>query len=210
MKKIKELIRRIGRSILKMDQKMPKLKWLLLGILILIIILPIAMNLLSQKQETISYLEGFYEYDKAKPIPIRQNESYYYLNPKTGKKVNDETYQSASEYEGEFAVVTQDDQTFIINRKGDNVKDLSLSDTVTFYPIYELVQINDTLYDNDFKQLTSDEEKITYQKNGYSTYRNEITMELGIINWEGEEIYKTDYDTEDATISLEIPDVLSI
>ena len=46
----------------------------------------IAMNLLSQKQETISYLEGFYEYDEAKPIPIRQNESYYYLNPKTGKK----------------------------------------------------------------------------------------------------------------------------
>ena len=74
MKKIKELIRKIGRSILKMDQKMPRLKWLLLGVLILIIILPIAMNLLSQKQETISYLEGFYEYDEEKPIPIRQNE----------------------------------------------------------------------------------------------------------------------------------------
>ena len=207
MKKIKELIRRIGRSILKMDQKMPKLKWLLLGILILIIILPIAMNLLSQKQETISYLEGFYEYDEERPIPIRQNEVYYYLNPKTGKKVNDETYQSASEYEGEFAVVTQDGQTFIIDRKGDKVKDLSQSDVVTFYPTYELVQINDTLYDNDFKQLTSDDEKITYQKNGYSTYRNEITMELGIINREGEEIYRTDYATEDATITLEIPDV---
>ena len=32
-------------------------------------------------------------------------------------------------------------------------------------------------------------------------------MELGIINSKGEEIYRTDYATEDATISLEIPDV---
>lgn len=207
MKKGKETIRKIGQKIIKINHQMPKLKWVIVVVIAFIIIIPVLMGLLSNKKVTTSYLEGFYQYDETRPIPIRENETYYYLNPKTGKKVNDETYQSASEYEGEFAIVSEEGQTFIINRKGKNVKDLEASDEVAFYPVYGLVEINGTLYDESFKALTSDDEKVTYQKNGYSTYIDETAMELGIINQKGEEIYRTEYDQEGATITLEIPDV---
>lgn len=207
MKKIKRIMKRSIQLIQNMNHKMPKLKWLLLAILVIIIVLPIGMKLLSKKTVTKEYLEGFYQYDEERPIPMKTDDSYYYLNPKTGKKLSDETYQSASEYEGEFAVVRQDDKQFIINRKGKMVKELQDDDTVNFYPVYHLIEISGTLYNDDWKQLTKDSQTVTYQKNGYSTYIDETAMELGIINSEGTVIYQTDYDNSDATITLDIPDV---
>lgn len=200
-------MKRSIQLIQNMNHKMPKLKWLLLAILVIIIVLPIGMKLLSKKTVTKEYLEGFYQYDEERPIPMKTDDSYYYLNPKTGKKLSDETYQSASEYEGEFAVVRQDDKQFIINRKGKTVKELQNDDTVNFYPVYHLIEISGTLYNDDWKQLTKDSQTVTYQKNGYSTYIDETAMELGIINSEGTVIYQTDYDNSDATITLDIPDV---
>lgn len=134
-----------------------------MAILVIIIVLPIGMKLLSKKTVTKEYLEGFYNMMKKDPFQ-KTDDSYYYLNPKTGKKLSDETYQSASEYEGEFAVVRQDDKQFIINRKGKTVKELQNDDTVNFYPVYHLIEISGTLYNDDWKQLTKDSQTVTYPK----------------------------------------------
>ena len=80
-------MKRSIQLIQNMNHKMPKLKWLLLAILVIIIVLPIGMKLLSKKTVTKEYLEGFYQYDEERPIPMKTDDSYYYLNPKTGKKL---------------------------------------------------------------------------------------------------------------------------
>lgn len=143
-------------------------------------------------------------FDPDKPIPVKQNNLYGYISSSNGKEIISAQYTQVNPFYGDYAIVelTEDgsNKNCVIDRKG-NIKLSSLT-TIKYISEYGLYIADETLYNENFKALTDDNEKVSYKGLGYSSYikydKDNKAIEGGVLNNKGKKIYSYKFeDSED-------------
>lgn len=143
-------------------------------------------------------------FDPDKPIPVKQNDLYGYISSSNGKEIISAQYTQVNPFYGDYAIVelTEDgsNKNCVIDRKG-NIKLSSLT-TIKYISEYGLYIADETLYNENFKALTDDNEKVSYKGLGYSSYikydKDNKAIEGGVLNNKGKKIYSYKFeDSED-------------
>lgn len=142
-------------------------------------------------------------YDPDKPIIIKKDGKYGYIKA-DGSMMIEPTYESASDFMGDYAVVEVDnpnstssykDTYQIIDKKG-NIKityeGYSEPEYITEYGIWI---IEDILYDSKLNKLLEDGIRVDYIDKGYLEYEDTTKHEAGIITYKGKKIFSVPEDS---------------
>lgn len=185
-----------------LKQKVKKLLPIIIAaIVILVLIITTLIFTLGRKND--DKVIGL-TFDPDKPIPVKQNDLYGYISASNGKEIISAQYTQANSFYGDYAIVElkEDSSTknCVIDKKG-KIK-LSSSSTIKYISEYGLYIADETLYNEDFKALTDDNEKVSYKGLGYSSYikydENNKAIEGGVLNNTGKKIYSYKFkDSED-------------
>ncbi len=128
------------------------------------------------------------------PILVKKNNLYGYINKK-GEVLVQPQYLKASEFYGKYASVTTKknelnsyDEYLMIDSLGNVVKTVDISNGGKVEHIADNRWIlKDKLYDNDLKQITTDNVKIVSSWDHYAAF--EQNGKYGILNMDGEATY---------------------
>lgn len=185
-----------------LKQKVKKLLPIIIAaIVILVLIITTLIFTLGRKND--DKVIGL-TFDPDKPIPVKQNDLYGYISASNGKEIISAQYTQANSFYGDYAIVElkEDSSTknCVIDKKG-KIK-LSSSSTIKYISEYGLYIADETLYNENFKALTDDNEKVSYKGLGYSSYikydENNKAIEGGVLNNTGKKIYSYKFkDSED-------------
>lgn len=135
-------------------------------------------------------------YDPDKPIIIKKDNKYGYIKS-DGSIMIEPQYQTASDFNGDYAIVTVDnpDQTYsyektyqIIDNHG-NVKLTSESySSPEYYSDCNIWVVEGVLYDSKLNPILEEGVFVNYISDGYLEYTDNIKQEVGIINCKGKKI----------------------
>ena len=136
-------------------------------------------------------------FDPDKPIVVLKNKKYGYITSE-GKTIIEPKYISASDFYGDYAVVTVENSKSdsyyqknyqVIDKKG-NVKLTSEGYTAPkYYQLYDLWIIDGALYDSNLTRKTEEGIMVGYISDGYFKYSNSAKKESGILNYKGKKVF---------------------
>lgn len=169
--------------------------FIILAILVLAVIgIFVYFKFIKNDESTVDLKAIF---DPNKPIIIESNDKYGYITSE-GKMMIEPKYNSAGEFNGNYAVVKIDnpnedsyyDEIYqVIDKKG-NVKATSESYIgPKYYSEYGIWVINGILYDSKFNKITTEGIEVDYKGSGYLTFKNAVTNKSGIMNYKGREVF---------------------
>jgi len=135
-------------------------------------------------------------FDPNKPIIIKDNGKYGYITSK-GKTMIEPKYNSATDFYGDYAVVTIDNQETSSYKKTYQVIDKKGNVKVTttgyygpeYYAEYGVWVVDGVLYDSKFKKISGEAVNVDYISNGYFEYMDAIKNESGIMNYKAKKIF---------------------
>lgn len=140
-------------------------------------------------------------FDPNKPIIVKNNGKYGYITS-DGKMMIEPQYKSATDFYGDYAVVSVDnpdtdaytynDILYQIIDKNGNVKLTSDSYLEPEYYIdYDIWLVDDVLYDSNLNRMFSEELTFEYIDYEYFKYTDDENDECGIMTYKGKKIFTT-------------------
>lgn len=160
--------------------------------IILLVSVAIAVYFIFSSKTSTLKLDSYY--DPKKPIRIKKDNLYGYIDTNGKTLIKPQYSIIAKEFNGSYTVVPgkgKNDQTVynVIDTNGkikytsENLSDLE-------FIIEENVWLLDsTLYDVNLKKLSKDKIKVEYIKDGYFKWNDSDSKEAGIMNNKGEILY---------------------
>lgn len=184
---------------------------LLILALVIIILGLVAFFYFKSKDVLVEGVNLSYVFDPEKPIIIKNNDKYGYISSK-GKTLIEPIYISASDFYGDYAIVSVSDSTElyfdrkyqVIDKKG-NVK-IETYSIPEFYEEENIWIIESTLYDKNFNRITNENVSVSYIKNGYLAWDNYLARAGGIMTSDGKVTYTYHYLEDESYINIEVSD----
>lgn len=130
-------------------------------------------------------------FDPNELIKVKKDEKYGFINTK-GKFVLEANYESASDFNGDYAIVTVKNETGakvyqLIDKKG--VVKVESASGIKYVADYDIIIANDSLYNNKMKKLNNDNVKVQYEEYGYLSWKNYEAKNAGIMKHDGKITY---------------------
>lgn len=184
-----------------------KKKIIMVGIAVVLLVLIgviVKMIFFNNTSDEAKKLEEYFEEDKL--ILIEENDKYGYISSK-GKKVIDFKYEKATEFNGKYAIVTEDGKEYyIIDKTGKAMIEPTSSYDIEYVVEADAWVINDCLYDGNLKKVTSDEVEIEYVGDNYFVFSEEEGSNVGIITGDGKETYSYKLSADESYFNVEVAD----
>ncbi len=175
---------------------------IIIGIVLIVIITIVLWSIFIKTNKKFTRTNTWYDVDdlplSAQLYPVKNNDNWVYIDT-TGKIVIENNYDYAYYFYGDIAEVELNDERYLIDKNGNTIE----SSIDNFYDDYDGAYIvNGNLYYKNTKKLNNDNISVYPFKNdiglnnyledtGLFGFYNEKDKTTGIINRNGEIIYKT-------------------
>ena len=191
----------------KFKQMSKKKKIVIVGIEVVLLVLIgiiVKMVFFNNTSDEAKKLEAYFEEDKL--ILIEENDKYGYISSQ-GKKVIDFKYKKATEFNGDYAIVTEDGENYyIVDKTGKAMIEPTSRYNIEYVAEADAWVIDDCLYDSNLKKVTSDEVEIEYAGDKYFAFTEENGNNAGIITADGKETYSYKFGADESYFNVEVAD----
>lgn len=160
--------------------------------LLFIILISCVIYFLFFRKDGSTYANLDSVFDTNKPVLIfAENKKFGYINTK-GKVIVEPTYYNATQFYGDYAgVIFEEDKEeyAIIDSTGKEVILKKGGEEPKYIIDYDIWVIGDAFYDGNMKRISPENIAVTYDDNGYFTFKDSSNKQSGIIDYKGEIIY---------------------
>lgn len=196
-------------------KKSNKTLFIIIGAIIAVIVIVIAslgiINLIgpSDKQQEQNKINAIFNPDN--PIKVKKGDKYGYINT-DGEFIIDATYDTASDFEGDYAVVRAEVEVNglkktvyqIIDQKGKVKKQAELG--IEYLNELNLWVIDSELYNSSMKKISPENVKVSHEEDEYFIWVDSTKNTGGIMNAEGRQTYTYQFQDDENYISIEPSD----
>lgn len=185
-------------------------KIILLILAIVIVILGVVTFFyFKSKNVLVDGVNLSYVFDPDKPIVVQKDYKYGYITS-DGKSLLEPIYISASDFYGDYAIVSVTDSTEsyfdkkyqVIDKKGTvKIETYSIPE---FYEEENIWIIDSALYDINFNRVTNENVSVQYLRNGYLAWDNYLAKAGGIMTSDGKVTYTYHYQENESYINIEV------
>ena len=156
-------------------------------LLVISLVLLVGYKFFENKNSNINSI-----FDENNLIKIKKDKKYGYINS-NGKIVIEPIYESASDFNGNYAlveIVENDDEIYqLIDQTGKVRVQSNYYSDIEYISEYDSWVINDQLYNGSLKKITSDDIEVDYADYDYLRWENEKERTAGIMNISGKITY---------------------
>lgn len=144
------------------------------------------------------------------PIKVKKGDKYGYINT-NGKFVIDPVFNSASDFNGNYAIVegttnidgVETSMYQLIDTKGNVKLSSKYSSDFKYIAAYNIWIIDDVLYNSSLKKLSGDGVEVRYEDYGYLTWENSSKRIGGIMTSTGKITYSYKFADDEDFISID-------
>lgn len=191
------------KEIKSFDKKMVIIVGVAVALILLVILLKIFKGTSNKSESDLLF-------DADGLIMIKEGEKYGYINTE-GKVVIEPKYKQASEFYGDYAIVTEivsseSGDTYvneIIDKKGKVILTPQSLLNTEYMSEYNVWIIDNQLYNGSLKKISSDGVEVSYESEGYFRWKNETKHTGGIMNVSGKVTYTYDFKEDESYIGID-------
>lgn len=194
-------------------QKKNKFLWVIVALLVILVIGFIGYKFLGNKESNSASVSIDSIFDPNKLIKIKKDDLYGFINS-SGKMVIKPTYEDASDFYGNYAIV----QVTYKDEYGRDVEGNAVIDTkgkvqlqseydVNYIQEYNVFEINNSIYDSSLKKLSGDSVSVYYIGYGYFNFEDTKDNTAGIMNYKGQKNYVYKYQENENYISVDASNI---
>ena len=154
-------------------------------ILLLAIVCFIAYVMFFRKSNYTGNANLNFIFNPFKPIVVYKDGKAGYVDF-NGKSIIEPTYDFATEFYGEYAAVSLNEEYKIINKAGETVVSVKNKIAPVYDVEYSVWIIDDCLYNESMEKLASNVKSVGY---GIYSYVNSSSEKVGVVNYLGETLY---------------------
>ena len=172
--------------------------------LVFIILASILIYFVFFRKDGSTYADLDSVFDTNKPVLIFDKNNKFGYVDKNGKVIVEPSYYNATQFYGDYAgVVFEEDKEeyAIIDLNGKEVILKKGGEEPQYIIDYDIWVIGDAFYDGNMKRISPDNIAVTYDDNGYFTFKDSSNKQSGIIDYKGEIIY-TIFGTEGVELEM--------
>lgn len=181
----------------------------LIAVVVIVVAAIVLLNIFGKNNEENKKLNAIFGIDNL--IKIEENDKYGYIDT-DGKVVIKPTYDDASDFVGDYALVTSENLVDgykkksykVIDRKG--VVKLESEYTISYILDSNVWIKEGVLYDSSLKPISSPDVTVSYEGNNYFRWSDKNDSAGGLMNAKGKIIYKYLFESGENYISFEISD----
>ena len=172
--------------------------------LVFIILASILIYFVFFRKDGSTYADLDSVFDTNKPVLIFDKNNKFGYVDKNGKVIVEPSYYNATQFYGDYAGVVFEEgkeEYAIIDLKGKEVILKKGGEEPQYIIDYDIWVIGDAFYDGNMKRISPDNIAVTYDDNGYFTFKDSSNKQSGIIDYKGEIIY-TIFGTEGVELEM--------
>lgn len=183
----------------------------LLGVVAIVVSVILLLNMTpSEEKQEKEKIDAIFNPEQL--IKVKKDDKYGYINTK-GEVVIEPTYEYATDFNGDYAVVRTEVEVDgltrtvyqIINEKGKVKKQANLS--IEYVEATGQWIIDGALYNESMKQISPEGVRVSHKEDNYYLWVNSTENTGGIMNEKGKQVYTYSFQEGESSIYVTIPSI---